>query len=434
MKRICKICIFLLLTAFIIPVKVCSLEYIDVFSSLADSFSGFVDKNAGTTVFPSLNIPSGGREESLGSAFTAVADDIGFFDYNPAASSVLENTELALLHNSWISDSNVETLAFTQRKNDLGYGAKLKCFYVPFTEYNDFGERAASNYYSETTAVFNVSYNFFHGYYFKGLAVGANVKAAWRSIPDYTDRITGEIIKNSGLAQSGAALMGDLGILLRFNAGKFFNDRNPNLKIGLSLMNAGIALTGFGTSKGVQTDDSLPTKLSAGISYRFLKPVSICADFSQPVNISDFSKSEMWSFGAGVDVNITNFVELMAGFRLKGANPRFSLGTEIKLKSFIIDLNYTFDLTSSLNPVNHFSLAAKINFGDRGRKSQELVAEGYYEDGLKFYANGKMEQAVECWENCLKLNPSFTPARNSINLVKNSNKLFDRVIDIQSLE
>lgn len=434
MKRLCKICITILLTFLIIPVKVFSLEYIDVFSSLADSFSGFVDKNAGTTVFPSLNIPSGGREESLGSAFTAIADDIGFFDYNPAASCVLENTELALLHNSWISDSNVETLAFSQRKNDFGYGAKLKCFYVPFTEYNDFGDRVASNYYSETTAVLNVSYNFLHGYYFKGLAVGANIKGAWRSIPDYTDRISGEIIKNSGLAQSGAAIMGDLGILLRFNAAKFFDDRNPNLKIGLSLMNAGIALTGFGTSQGVKTDDSLPTQLSAGISYRFIKPVAISADFTQPINLTDFSKSQAWSAGVGVDVNITNFVELMAGFRLKGANPRFSLGTEIKLKQFIIDFNYTFDLTSSLNPVNHFSLAAKINFGDRGRKSVELEAEGYYEDGLKYYANGQMEQAVECWQKCLKLNPSFTPARNSIKLVDNSKKLFNRVIDIQSLE
>lgn len=434
MKKICKICSFILLTAVIIPVKLFSLEYVDVFSSLADSFSGFVDKNAGTTVFPSLNIPSGGREESLGAAFTALADDIGFFDYNPAASCVLENTELALFHNSWISDSNVETLAFSQRKDDFGYGAKLKCFYVPFTEYNDFGDRVASNYYSETTGTLNVSYNFFHGYYFKGLAVGANLKAAWRSIPDYTDKISGEIIKNSGLAQSGAAIMCDAGVLLRFNVAKFFNDRNPNLKIGLSVQNAGIAITGFGTSKGIQIDDSLPTQISAGISYRFIKPCAIALDFTQPINLLDFSKTQMWSAGIGVDVNVTSFVEVMAGFRLKGANPRFSLGTEIKLKKFIIDFNYTFDLTSSLNPVNHFSVAAKINFGDRGRKSVELEAEGYYEDGLKFYARGQMEQAVDCWNKCLKLNPSFTPARNSIKLVDNSKKLFDRVIDIQSLE
>ena len=143
----------------LIPVKVYSLEYVDGFSQLSDAFQGFVDPNSGSTSFPSLNIPEGGRAESLGSACTALADDISFFDYNAAASSILKNTELARFHNSWISDSNLETIAATWRKGDLGMGAKLKCFYVPFTEYNDFGERMASSYFSETTGVFNISYN-----------------------------------------------------------------------------------------------------------------------------------------------------------------------------------------------------------------------------------------------------------------------------------
>ncbi|MBP5587385.1 MAG: tetratricopeptide repeat protein, partial [Treponema sp.] len=72
--------------------------------------------------------------------------------------------------------------------------------------------------------------------------------------------------------------------------------------------------------------------------------------------------------------------------------------------------------------------------GDRGRYEKELEAESYYEEGLKYYARGQMDLAVEQWEKCLKINPGFTPARNSIKLVSNSKKLFDRVIDIQSLE
>lgn len=434
MKRIFDFKTILLLIMAIIPVNVHSLEYIDAYSGFADPFAGLVNKNEGTTSFPSLSIPAGGREESLGAAFTALCDDIGFFDYNPAASCVLKDSEIALFHNSWIADSNLETLAATHRINNFGFGAKLKCYYVPFTEYNDFGDRMASNYYSETTAVVNASYNFLCGYYFKGLAVGANIKACWRSIPDYTDKQTGSLIKNSGLAQSGVAFACDAGILLRFNVLKFFNDRNPNLNIGLSILNAGIGLTGFGTAGGVTLDDALPTSISAGISYRFVKPVAITLDFNQPINLVDFSKTGQWSCGVGLDVTVTNFLEIMAGFRLKGANPRISLGTEFNIKKFTVDLNYTFDLTSSINPVNHFSVAARINFGDQGRFSKELEAEGFYEDGLKLYAAGKMDEAVESWEKCLKLNPSFTPARNSIQLVKNSKKLFDRVIDIQSLE
>ena len=208
-------------------------------SSLSDSFYSYVDDNEGTTGFRSLNIPSGGKAESLGTAFTALADDSSFFDYNPAASCVMENTELSVFHNSWIADSAIESLAGTIRKGNLGYGGQLKCFYVPFTEYNAFGERVTGNYYSETTATFNASYNFFNGYNFKGLALGTNAKASWRSIPDYTDNDTDEIISGSGLAQSAAAFMVDFGLLLRFNIAKHYSSREPNFRIGLSILNIG---------------------------------------------------------------------------------------------------------------------------------------------------------------------------------------------------
>ncbi|MBQ7882345.1 MAG: UPF0164 family protein [Treponema sp.] len=46
--------------------------------SIAESFSSFIDNNEGTTIFRSLNIPTGGRAESLGTAFTGIADDINF--------------------------------------------------------------------------------------------------------------------------------------------------------------------------------------------------------------------------------------------------------------------------------------------------------------------------------------------------------------------
>ena len=359
-------------------------------------------------------MPSGGREESLGSAFTALADDIGFFDYNPAASSVLKDTEVALFHNSWISDSNIETLAATWRKDNLGFGAKLKCFYVPFTEYSSMGERLASNYYSETTGIINISYNFFRGYYFKGLAAGANIKAAWRSIPDYTDRETGELIKNSGLSQSAAAFMADIGILLRFNAGKFFADRDPNLKIGLSILNAGIAITGFSTAQGVQIDDALPTSISAGISYRFIKPVVVSIDFNQPVNLIDFSKTELWSAGVGFDVKVTSFLELMAGFRLKGANPRISLGSEFEFFKMRMNVNYTLDLTSSLNPVNHISLSAKLLLGDRGREEKQRQVDRLYNEGVACFAKRDFEKAIEYWEEALKIDRHFDPAKTGI--------------------
>lgn len=411
-----------------------ALDLTDVFHTLSDPFYNMVDPNEGLTSFPSLNISCGGREESLGSAFTGLSDDIGFFDSNPAGSCLLKKGEVAAFHNSWIADSNMETLAWADRFNDLGLGLKLKCFYVPFTEYNYFGERVSANYYSETTACANISYNFFHGYYFKGLAVGANVKAAWRSVPDYTNNEDDSIIKGSGLSQSALALMADFGVMVSFDAFKNFDSRDPNLRIGASLLNLGVAMTGFGSQGSFGLDDPLPTAAAVGASYRLFKKLAFCADFRQPLNLQNLAKSGRWSAGIGIDVNVTDFLEFMAGFRLKGANPRFSLGTEFKIKRFIFDINYTFDLTSSMNPVNHFSLSARVALGDHGRKQRQERCDDLYTKGLDEYAKGNEAAAVEYWQAALKEDKAWTPAKRWIDTVNNSRKLYERVLDIQSLD
>jgi len=388
-----------------------ALDYTKITSTLSDVFDGISDDNEGITSFRSLNIPTGGRAEAMGSAYTGLSDDISFFEYNPAASSVMQNTELAILHNSWIADSAVETLGGMIRFNNFGMGLQLKCFYVPFTEYNLFGERVAGSYYSETTATLNMSYNFFAGYNFKGLAVGINGKTSYRSVPDYTDNQTDEIISGSGLAQSGIAVMGDAGILLRFNAFKLYSDREPNLRFGVTLNNAGIALTGYGEK--LQLDDPLPTKICAGISYKPFSFLLFTIDIKQPVNLFDISNLPMFSAGSGAEITLTKFFAIEGGLLIQGGNPRLSFGSQIDIKGAKVNLNYTFDLTSSSNPINHFSIGAKLNLGDRGRAQRQKIIDGYYQKGLEFYAQGTredLEKAIEEWDKALAMDKRFDPA------------------------
>ena len=237
-KKMHKNIIFIFLSLFT-TAALWSLDLTDMQDSLSDKFGFSIGNNEGTTNFRSLLIPTGGRAESLGSAFTGLADDTSYIDYNPAASAILDKTEIALYHNSWIADSAMESLIATTRFNHLGLGAKINCFYVPFSEYDLYGQRVANSYYSESSAVLNISYNLFPGYYFKGLAVGMNAKVAWRSVPDYTDNDTGEIIANSGLAQSSLGIMSDIGMMMQFNFLKLYNSRDTNLKIGISALNLG---------------------------------------------------------------------------------------------------------------------------------------------------------------------------------------------------
>lgn len=405
-----------------------SLELSDVNNRLTDIFGNLTDdNNAGTTVFRSLNIPKGGRAESLGTAVTALCDDITFFDYNPAGSSVLKNTEFAVFHNSWIADSAMETLEGTTRFNNLGMGFQFKCFYVPFTEYNLFGDNVAKNYYSETSLAVNLSYNFFAGYDFKGLSLGANVKTTWRKMPDYTDNKNDRIKSGSGLSQSALALMADFGLLMQFNLLKHFDDTEPNFHFAFTINNAGLSVTGF--SKEFQLDDSLPTRVTAGFSYRLMKNFVFTGEFRQPVNLLKITSSEKFSLASGLELNITDFFDLETGLLVSGGNPRFSLGSQFTVKGIKMSVNYTLDLTSSFNPVNHISLGARLILGDRGRSLIKDEVQSKYVQGIQLYSKGGKNdiiEAIQKWTEAKELSSSmgirFDPA---IKAIKSAQSLLD---------
>lgn len=392
-----------------------ALSYSDLITDLSDIFYSFVDKNEGQTSFRSLLIPFGGRSESLGGAYTGLCDDINFLQYNAGAGAVQKESQIALFHNMWIADSKMETIAATTRfKNipHLSLGGFVSCFYLPFTEYNIFGDRVAASYYSETLAAINFSYNFLAGYDFKGFSLGGNLKTAWRGMPNYTDNNTNEVINNSGLAQSGLAFMGDLGLLLQFNFLKFYYSRDPNVRIGFSAQNLGVSLTGWGQQ--VVLDDPLPSLLSAGISVKFVKPVTLSLEFQQPINLQNLSTYLKPNIASGISLEFTNFLSVLGGFAIKGGNPRFSVGFEFEVAKVRFNFNYTLDFTSSFSPLNKLSLSLKLKLGDKGRSIIDKQVDKYYQQGLIYYAEADYQAAIDVWKEALKLNKRFDPAKLGI--------------------
>jgi hypothetical protein len=71
---------------------------------------------------------------------------------NPAATALLANTELAFSHHGWIADSSLEGVVYTVRFDDLGFGFGGRFLYVPFTGYDEWGERDSRGTISETVA------------------------------------------------------------------------------------------------------------------------------------------------------------------------------------------------------------------------------------------------------------------------------------------
>ena len=384
-------------------------DFAEFYYNLNQAFSRFADPNTGLTAFPTLLIPMGGKLEGMGTAYTAVAADSGYLEANPSASSSLETGELSFFHHNWIADSNLEGVVYTIRYNNLGIGLGGKFLYVPFTAYNEWGERESRGYISETVATLNVSYNFFSGYSFYGLGLGANLKAAYRHVPAaiYPD-------------QSALTGMIDLGLLTRFNFLKFYISRAKNFSVGIAVKNVGLPAL----------DDPLPTVATAGIAYSPIRPLTWAFDFNLPFSFTpEQAPAERWYLASGLSVTVTHFLSIHGGFQWKGENPKISVGSAIDLKKVSFILNYNLDLSGRVDPLDKFSVEAKLNLGDRGRLALQNRIDELYLNGLEAYARGDLKEAIEYWEQVLEIDPTFVPARENIETARKAIELQQEMQD-----
>lgn len=388
-----------------------------------------IDPNAGTNSLLLLTIPSGGKYEGMGTAYTAVTIDSGFMESNPAASSLIDNTELAFLHNNWIHDVNIESVIFATRIENIGMGVSGKFMYLPFTGVNDYGDRYsneyttnfASGYYWEAIGTANFSYNFLKTFYFDGISVGGNFKFGYRNVPHAIYP-----------GQSAVALMGDLGLLTKFNFLKPYFSRDKNFALGISVKNFGTEILTSPLSS-TSTTDPLPTMFSAGLAYSPMRPLILALDFNYPFNLNGTEAQALY-FAVGMNLNLTNFLSIQSGILLKSGLPRFTIGTALDFEKVNFLVNYTLDLTTQFDKLDRFSLQLRLKLGDYGRKEKEEQAEILYIEGLKFYAEGDFIDAIKKWETCLELNPFFTPAKEMIDTAYNSFKLQEEMLEKQTAQ
>jgi hypothetical protein len=417
---------FVVLSLFLLsPVAVSALESDpDSYGSVSDYLDQIygVDDNSGLTAFPVLNVPMGGRSEGMASAFGAVSDDISFLEYNPAGSSMLNQTELAFFHNNWIADTKIEGAVFASRFKDFGYAVGGKWLYTPFTEYNMFGDRVSKGYYSEGVAVLNASYNFLSGYYFSGVSIGASLKGAFRFVPDFADD-EGLLISGSGRSQSAVMAMADIGALTRFDFLKPYNSRDRNASAALVIRNLGPPALG----------DPLPTLVSAAFSYKPLRPLLFSFDFSIPFNMAEPGVSEKPYWAAGAAFNISSFLSMRTGLLFKAGNVRVALGSAVALNKISLDINYTLDLLTQMQPLNRVSVGIRFDLGDQGRRQTASQVDELYLAALTAYGSGNYAEAVYCFEEALKLNPKFEPAREGLEVIRQLESVEQRIDNLQRL-
>lgn len=389
------------------------------YAKISDMFG--IDPNSGKNSFLSLLLPSGGKYEGMGTAFTAMNEDSGFLDCNPAGSSYIKNSELTFYHNNWIADSNLESVTYTSRWDDFGIGIGGKFLYLPFTGFDSWGNRSknekggyASGYYSETVIIGNTGYTFFNNYYFHGIAAGASFKMAYRHIPS-----------SIASGQSALAFMVDVGMQTKFNILKFYSSRDKNFTLGLVIKNLGMEF--------ISNPDPLPSMISTGIAYSPFRFLSWAFDVNIPFNL-DGSRAQKLYFATGLNIGFSSFLSIQTGFLIKTGMPRFSVGATLTTKRFSLTANYSLDLSSQISKLDRLSLALKLNLGDAGRQSRVEKSQSLYLKGLEEYAMGNLEKAIALWKQSLSIRPDFTPAAEMIETAETSLRLNRKIQENQSID
>ena len=119
---------------------------------------------------------------------------------------------------------------------------------------------------------------------------------------------------------------------------------------------------------------------------------------------------------------------------IRATNPRITVGSRILVAGLDLNVNYTLDLLTQLQPFNRVSVSARFSFGDGGRAAKAAKGDDLYLRGLEAYAGGDMDAALELWQEALRLDQGFDPAREGIAAVRGSTDLLRKMDEIQRLE
>ena len=285
--------------------------------------------------------------------------------------------------------------------------------------------------YFEVVTGLNLSYNFLSGYDFKGICAGINIKTGWQnlSFSSINDINQSDFVYFD--SKSLFSIFFDLGLMTQFNLFKFFYSREPNVKIGLSLKNLGIV---FDKTFGIPNNSPLPSEIKLAFSCKFLKPITLCAGISYPLNLYDFSQEYIPSVSFGFDFYFKELISLSLGTEFKKNKSQVSAGLELTFSDKKININYSLDYISKEFQNHKFSLSFKALLGDNDRNLIDYMVDKYYQAGLDYYANGEWEKSIKEWEKALQLNKHFDPAVLCIESAQEQIKMFKKISESLNFE
>ncbi|HRY30005.1 MAG TPA: PorV/PorQ family protein [Elusimicrobiota bacterium] len=195
-----------------------------------------------------LKIGVGARAVGMGSAYTAVADDVTAIHWNPAGLSRLSQRQLAAMHSEWLSESRYDFIGVAVPSAHGSWGASALYLSQGGLERRDLSGTAGGRFNAYDAAA-AVSYS-------RALSARLSAGAAVKYVRQGID----------AAASSGYAA--DVGLQMRLRRG----------------VRAGLAVQNLGSTLRFESEEyRLPLSVSGGVAVSFLKGILLAADVRQAI-------------------------------------------------------------------------------------------------------------------------------------------------------
>ncbi|OGS20973.1 MAG: hypothetical protein A2252_04585 [Elusimicrobia bacterium RIFOXYA2_FULL_39_19] len=275
-----------------------------------------------------LKIGIGARPVGLGSAFTAIANDVTAINWNPGGLSQLTQRQISAMHSQWVVDSNLDYIGFASPLKSGVFGGSVIVLSQGEMEGRDENRQQTASFGASDMAVtFSFSKNLLLSNK-RFIGLGANLKIIQQKIE--SEQATGVAV--------------DLGALYHFPALPF--------TAGLSIQNLGPQM------KFISEGYNLPLTVATGLGYN-IGGVTIALDLKQQV----YENQTIVSIGT--EFLPINTLALRAGYLstnpvISSANDVSGLGAGFGVKLFGTQTDYSFVPYGVLGNTHRVSFSAKF--------------------------------------------------------------------------
>jgi long-subunit fatty acid transport protein len=281
---------------------------------------------AGTSSAQFLKMGAGARAAAMGNAFAAVSDDVTAGYWNPAGLSQIQNTEVAVMHNTGLVNTNYEYLSAAMPVKKSAIGLSLYSMnYGSIDRYDNSDVRNGSFDAGSLAAAFTFSSQF-----------RENIR--WG--------VTTKYLQESIESESASSFAVDFGAM--------FHVRETNLAATIQNLGAGM--------KFVKDSAELPQVVRLGASHKFFNEKLLGAFDVEKYNDNDMT------YQTGLDYQVSPALALRGGVQvgneLGGDNSTgLTGGVGINIAAFQID--YAFMPFGDLGNTHRISLLVRFGQSER---------------------------------------------------------------------